>query len=162
MDRERGLREQVVALLGGEQAHMGIAAAVKDFPEGMINARPPRVEYTFWHLIEHLRITQLDILKYLKEADYQELEWPREYWPAPEATTDKTGWDASVAAFERDLAEVIAIVSDPATDLFAGVPSNPQHNVLREALIVADHNAYHIGELGILRQVMNAWGPGHD
>jgi hypothetical protein len=162
MDRDRGLREQVVGLLGGENAHMGFGAAVADFPEGRINERAPNVEYSFWHLIEHLRLTQLDILNYLKQADYREPAWPAEYWPAAEARTTKAGWDESVAAFQRDLDELIAIVSDPATDLFGSVPSNAGHTVLREALIVADHNAYHIGELGILRQVATAWGPGHE
>ena len=155
------LREQVVALLRGGNAHMAFAEAVADFPEGMINHRPRNVPYSFWHLLEHLRLTQLDIVEYVTSADYREKEWPRDYWPEPDAEATKQQWDETIASFNRDLEQLIGIVSDEATDLFASVPSNPEHNLLREMLIVADHNAYHIGELGILRQVEGAWGPAH-
>ena len=158
MDRDRRLREQLVDLLRGGNAHMPFAAAVADFPEALINARPPNVGYTFWHLLEHLRLTQADILEYVTSTEYRERAWPEEYWPAPDARATRDDWDRSVAAFRRDLDALIAIVSDPATDLLGPVPSNAEHTILREALLVADHNAYHIGELGILRQVADAWG----
>ena len=161
MDRDRRLREQLVGLLRGGHAHMPFDAAVAGFPEALINARAPNVEYTFWHLLEHLRLTQADILAYLTRADYAAPEWPAEYWPAPEARAAKADWDASVTAFRRDLDAIVAIVADAGTDLFGPVPSNGEHTVLREALIVADHTAYHVGELGILRQVAGAWGDGH-
>ena len=158
---EEKLRQQVVALLRGGNAHMPFSEAVAGFPEGMINVRPRNVPYSFWHLVEHVRLTQLDIVEYVTSADYRERKWPREYWPDPSAEATKQLWDESVAAFERDLDQLIAIASDKATDLFASVPSNPEHSLLRELLIVADHNAYHTGELGILRQVEGAWGPDH-
>ena len=161
MDHDRRLREQLVGLLRGGNAHMPFAEAVVDFPEAHVNTRPPNVDYTFWHLVEHLRLTQADILSYVTRADYKEPEWPREYWPAPDARATKDDWDDSVAAFERDLEALVAIVADERTDLFATVPSNDEHTVLREVLIVADHNAYHVGELGILRQVADAWGRQH-
>ena len=161
MDRDRRLRDQLVGLLRGGNAHMDFATAVADFPEALINARPPNVDYTFWHLIEHLRLTQADILEYVTSAAYRERDWPDDYWPPRDARATKADWDASVAAFQRDLDALVAIVADEATDLFAPVPSNDQHTILREALIVADHNAYHIGELGILRQVANARGRSH-
>ncbi len=161
MDRDRHVRDHVIGLLQGGNAHMSFPEAVADFPEAHINTRPPNVGYTFWHLIEHLRLTQADILEYLTTADYREREWPRDYWPAPDAQATKQDWDESLAAFERDLAAIVAIVADEQRSLLATVPSNGQHTVLREALIVADHNAYHIGELGILRQVCGAWGAGH-
>ncbi|MGH2560202.1 MAG: DinB family protein [Thermomicrobiales bacterium] len=145
MDRDRMLRDQVINLLRGGNAHMGFDAAAADFPDAQINARPPNVAYTFWHLIEHLRLTQADILEYVTSAAYREREWPREYWPAPDAQATQADWDASIAAFRRDLDQFIAIVSAEETDLFGPVPSN----------------AYHTGELGILRQVADAWGPGH-
>ena len=158
VDRDRRLRDQLVGLLRGGNAHMGFAEAVADFPEALINARPPNVGYTFWHLLEHLRLTQADILEYLTSAGYRERAWPEDYWPAPETRATKEDWDESVAAFGRDLEALIAIVSDAGTDLFGAVPSSSEHTVLREALLVADHNAYHVGELGILRQVADAWG----
>lgn len=161
MDLDQLVRQQLVTLLNGGNAHMSFQEAVADFPEEKINHRPAGVAYTFWHLVEHLRITQRDILVYLAKADYAGMEWPRDYWPALDAVTDRAGWDASIADFEADLAQLVAIVEDPATDLTATVPSNDEHTVLREMLIVADHNAYHIGELGVLRQVDSAWGPSH-
>jgi hypothetical protein len=156
------LRQQLSDLLKAGNAHLSFEDAVADFPENKINSRPKNVDYSFWHLVEHLRITQKDILDYLNDANYEEMEWPKDYWPAPDATTDRSGWDASIAAFLADRAQLIAMVEDPETDLTATVPSNPDHTILREMFIVADHNAYHIGELGILRQVDDAWGPGHE
>jgi hypothetical protein len=137
---------------------MGFEAAVADFRDRLINERPPNVEYTFWHLIEHLRLCQVDILEYMTRADYRVRVWPRDYWPAPDALATKTDWDESLAAFRRDLEAIVAIVADEATDLFAPVPSQAEHTILREVLIVADHNAYHVGELAILRQVVDGWG----
>jgi len=155
------LRQQLSDLLKAGNAHMSFEDAVADFPEAKINSRPHNVDYSFWHLVEHLRITQKDILDYLNDPNYEEMHWPKDYWPAPDATTDQPGWNASIAAFLTDRDALVAIVEDPKTDLTAGVPSNPDHTILREMFIVADHNAYHIGELGILRQVDNAWAPGH-
>jgi DinB superfamily len=140
---------------------MDFGTAVANFPEGHIKTRPPSVEYTFWHLIEHLRITQLDILEYVTTADYREKAWPADYWPSRDELATKEDWDRSVAAFERDLEQLVAIVADDSTDLTGPVPSTSEHSILREMLIVADHNSYHIGELGILRQIEHAWGPTH-
>jgi hypothetical protein len=140
---------------------MDFAAVVSAFPAERINDRPPNVDYTFWHLLEHLRLTQLDILEYVTSADYQWKEWPAEYWPPSDALATQADWNRSIAAFEQDLDQLIAIVADDETDLFGSVPSTPEHTILREMLIVADHNAYHIGEFGILRQVEDAWGPDH-
>jgi hypothetical protein len=161
VNTDQHVREQLIGLLRGGNAHLPFAEAVADFPEPHINTRPANVPYTFWHLVEHLRITQADILDYLTNDGYQEPEWPAEYWPPREERATKADWDASIAAFNRDLEAIITIVADDRTDLLATVPSNGEHTVLREALIVADHNAYHVGELAILRQVAGAWGPGH-
>ena len=161
MENQRHLRAHLIGLLRGGNAHMDADEAVADFPEALINTRPPHVDYTFWHLIEHLRLTQADLLNYVTNADYQEPAWPAEYWLAREAQATKTDWDASLAAFRRDLDAFAAIVANETTDLFATVPSHAEHTILREALILADHNAYHIGELAILRQIERGWGPGH-
>ena len=160
-DRDRLLREQLLGLLSGGDAHLDFAEAVADFPETQINTRLPNVAYTFWHLIEHLRLTQADILEYMTRVDYAEREWPKDYWPAPDMRATKNAWDASIASFLKNLESIVAIVADEMTDLFATVPSHDEHTILREVLIVADHNAYHIGEMGILRQVEGAWGPEH-
>ena len=161
MDPDRPLRDHLVQVLRGGNAHMPFAEAVAEFPQAQINTQPPQVAYTFWHLVEHLRMTQADILTYLTTADYQAPAWLRDYWPAREARATTQVWDESVAAFQRDLEAIVHIVTDDETGLFGTVPSHDEHTVLREVLIVADHNAYHIGELAILRQVIHAWSHRH-
>jgi hypothetical protein len=155
------LRNQLVKMLTGEQAHLSFADAVAEFPDEHINTMPANVPYTFWHLIEHLRITQLDLLNYITKADYEEIEWPREYWPDPNATTDRSGWDQSIQQFTADLNTLIGIAQDESIDLFATVPSHHEHTVIRGLMIVGNHNSYHIGELAILRETTGTWGPSH-
>ncbi len=153
------LREQLLGLLDGEDAHMPFEEAVADFPAAAINARAPNVAYTPWHLLEHLRITQRDILEYVRKPGHASPDWPEGYWPAPDALTTPEGFAATVASFRADQAALRAVVADPATDLFAVLPRTPGHTILREIRIVADHNAYHLGEFAILRQVMGTWPP---
>jgi hypothetical protein len=151
------LRSELVELLDGLGAHMPFEAAVADFPDDAINRRPPNVSYTPWHLVEHLRLTQWDILDYIRNRAYIPLGWPEEHWPAPDAVATPAEFAASVQGFLADRATLRAIVADPTTDLFATIPETPGHTVLREVRVVADHNAYHVGEFAILRQVMGTW-----
>ena len=158
MNTDQALRNHVVALLDGRQAHMTFDDVVADFPENLINVNPPNVVYTPWHLIEHLRITQWDILEYVRDPKHQSPDWPVGYWPDRSAKTDMAGWQHTIDQFNADLRAMRDIVADPQNDLVAPIPHGyGGHTILREALLLADHNAYHIGELGILRQVMNAW-----
>jgi hypothetical protein len=158
MNQDQALRQHLLNLLRVRQAHMTFEDAVAGFPPGFMNIQPPNVPYTPWHLLEHLRITQWDILDYMRNPHYQEMQWPDEYWPPREAQADQAAWDKTIRAFLRDLAAIEAIVKDPQTDLFAPIPHGYDgHTILREVMLVADHNAYHIGELGILRQVLGAW-----
>jgi hypothetical protein len=151
------LREQLVQLLGGGHAHMPFDQAVADFPLEWANKRPPSVTYTPWHLLEHLRIAQWDILDFIRNPDYQEIKWPDDYWPAAEATADAAAWQTTVDSFRADLQSLLEIAQDSSVDLTADIPHAPGYTVLRELLVVADHNAYHIGEFAILRQVMGTW-----
>ncbi|KAA3644684.1 MAG: DinB family protein [Chloroflexi bacterium] len=156
---DKELRQQLANLLTARQAHMDFEDAVANFPEKDINTTPPNCEYTFWHLIEHLRLTQRDILEYITEDDY---EWPTEHglmWPAQDATTDLAGWRKSIDDFIADRQTLLEMIQNPATDLFAPLPNSGdyQHNILREINVIAAHNAYHTGELGILRQVVGNW-----
>ena len=156
-DAERALRDQLARLLRGGMAHMTFDEAVADFPLDRINERPPNVPYTPWHILEHLRITQWDILDFMRNPDYKELSWPAQYWPAPDAVTDADGWARTIAEFNADFAAICAIAADPQTDLYARIPWGDGQIILREILLVADHNAHHIGEFAILRQVMGTW-----
>jgi len=151
------LREQLLHLLRGGNAHMSFDEAVADFPMRFINARPPNVPYTPWHLIEHLRIAQWDILEFVRNPAHVSPDWPEGHWPPREAQADRQTWDNTIAAFREDLQAVQDMAADPAIDLFAAIPHAPSYTIFREILLVADHNAYHIGEFAILRQVMGTW-----
>lgn len=155
------LREQLLQLLDGRNAHQNFEDAVAEFPLQAINARPPNVSYTPWHLIEHLRIAQWDILEFIRDPNHVSPRWPEGYWPAREAETDRQGWARTIASFLSDLQAMKSIVRDPGTDLTAEIAHAPGYTVLREVLVLADHNAYHIGEFAILRQVMDTWPAGH-
>jgi len=152
------VREQLVNALAHRQAHMLFDDAIKEFPEDHYNTHPPNTPYSFWHILEHLRITQWDILDYIQNPDYQYRKFPEEYWADPSSTTDADGWQKTIDSFRRDLNALIAIVNDPKTDLYAQIPhAQNGHTILREINIIATHNAYHIGEFGILRGVMDLW-----
>jgi hypothetical protein len=147
------LREQLIQVLTGHNAHFTFNDAVKDFPVDKINEQPPNVPYTPWHLVEHLRIAQWDILEFTQNPDHVSPRWPEGYWPDRDAIADVGTWQASLAAFRSDLKAVEEIVLDRDIDLSSEIPHAPGYTYLREVLLVADHNAYHIGEFCILRQV---------
>jgi hypothetical protein len=158
MNSDQTLRKHVVALLDGRQASMTFDDAVANYPMAFINTNPPNVPYTPWHVLEHLRITQRDILEYVRNPGHVSPDWPIGYWPAPTAQTDPEGWERTIAQFREDFQALRQIVLDPTTDLLTPIPHGyGGHTILREALLVADHNAYHVGEFAILRQVMNTW-----
>jgi hypothetical protein len=157
MSTDKVLREQLLALLRSRNAHMGLEEAVADFPLEHINTRPPNVSYTPWHLLEHLRITQWDILEFVINPDHVSPSWPVGYWPHPDEQADPARWQKTIESFRADLKAVEKIVQDPKTDFFSDIPHAKGYNILREVLLVADHNAYHVGEFAILRQVMGTW-----
>jgi len=153
------IRQQLIELLESEGAHMPFETAVADFPGEGINRRVPDSEYTPWHLLEHIRVAQADILDYIRNRDYLEPTWPDEYWPARDATATPAEFQATLADFRRDRAALRDVVANPSTDMFAVIPETPGHTIFREIRIIGAHNAYHIGEFAILRQVMGTWPP---
>ena len=158
MNQDSALRTQLVNMLLKRQAHMLFEDAITNFPLDHINTRPPQVGYSFWHLLEHIRICQYDILDYIINPAYVAPHFPDDLWPAPETDTDSHGWDKTIQEFHADRQALVDIVQDPSTDLYAAIPHGwDSHNILREILVVADHNAYHMGEFAILRQVMGLW-----
>lgn len=154
---DQRLRAELRALLAGRNAHMSFEDAVADFPLDAINDHAPNVSYSYWHLIEHLRIAQADILDFVVNPDYTALDWPQDYWPAPDVQATEAMWQESVASFLLDRASLVDLLDDPATDLTADLGHAPGYSIARELMLAADHNAYHIGELGILRQVAGLW-----
>jgi hypothetical protein len=154
-------RKQILTLLDGHGAHMPFEEAVADFPDEAINEFPPNVSYTPWHLVEHLRLTQLDMLEYVTSAEYPRRDWPADYWPDREARATPDDWATSVQAFLADRSRLRALAADTERDLDAPITWTPGHSLLRCVRIIADHNAYHVGEFAILRQVMGTWPTGH-
>ena len=152
------IRQQLVNALTERQAHQLFETMSEDVPPAHYNTQPANVPYSFWHLLEHVRIAQADILEYITNADYQYLNFPDDYWPASDARAELAEWQRTIDGFLADRAALVEIVQDPARDLTAQIPQGQEgHTILREILVVAAHNAYHIGEFGILRGTLGLW-----
>jgi hypothetical protein len=148
------LRRHLLNLLQGKGAHLDYDAALAAFPPALAGAALPDMPHTPWRLLEHLRIAQWDILEFSRDPDHVSPDFPDGYWPATSTPPDAGAWEQSVAAFRRDLAAMQALVADPATDLFAAIPHGDGQTVLREVLILSDHNAYHLGQLLLIQRTI--------
>jgi hypothetical protein len=157
VDKDKTLRDHLLYLLRGGGAHLNFEKAVAGLPAELRGAKPPGVPHSSWRLLEHLRIAQWDILEFSRNPRHVSPEFDEGYWPASDAPPDDAAWDRSVNAFRADLRVMCDLVADPATDLFAPIPHGQGQTVLREALLVADHNAYHLGQLVVVRRVLGAW-----
>jgi len=151
------LRAHLTRLLSWRDAHADFDAAVADLPPDIRGVVPPGLPYSPWQLVEHMRLTQADILAFCERPDYREPAWPDDYWPAAAAPPDAEAWDASIAAFRRDRAALERMIADPARDVFARVPAGTGQTFLREILLAADHTAYHVGQLVALRRLLGQW-----
>ena len=151
------LREQLIKLLGWEDAHVGFDAAVAGLPPQLRGTAPAGLPYSPWQLVEHLRITQHDILDFCRNPGYEEMSWPKDYWPPAASPPSPAAWDASIEQFRRDRSALEALAGDPAIELEARIPQGTGQTYLRELLLVADHTAYHIGELIVVRRLLGAW-----
>jgi hypothetical protein len=156
-DHDKALRKQLVELLTGGQAHARFEEAVADFPVKLRSRKPSGMPHSPWMLLEHLRITQEDILDFSRDPKYVAPKWPEGYWPKTVAPPAASAWNKSIAAFHKDMKSMQALVSNPKTDLFAPIPWGDGQTILREALLVADHNAYHIAQLVDVRRMLGAW-----
>lgn len=157
MTPDKALREHLLYLLRGGGAHLNFDAAVANLPAKLRGAKPRRAPYSPWQLLEHMRIAQWDILDFCRNPDYTELEFPAGCWPKTQAPPDNAAWEKSVKAFRGDLRAMQKLVADPKADLFARIPWGDGQTFLREALLVADHNAYHLGQLVVVRRLLSAW-----
>jgi hypothetical protein len=157
MDSNQILRAELDRLLSGKGAHADFDEAIADLPAELRGARPHGTPHSAWELLEHLRIAQWDMLEFSRDPRHVSPDWPKGYWPASAAPADEAAWDGSVSAFEKDLAAMRKIVADPASDLFTPFAYGEGQSLLREALQVADHNAYHVGEIVALRRLLGAW-----
>jgi hypothetical protein len=158
---DKEIRSQLVSALESGQAHMALAEATRGFPASAINSRLPGVPYSFWHLVEHIRLAQKDMLDYMVSASYEEPPFPQGYWPGQRARATLAQWRQSLTQFHTDRDAIVELVRDSGRDLFATVPNSAgKHTFFRCCLVIADHNSYHIGELAIGRQVAGLWPKG--
>jgi DinB superfamily len=156
-DNDRSLRDHLLELLRGGSAHLDLDKAIGGLAPDLRGKKAPGLPHTVWQLLEHLRIAQWDILEFSRNKDHVSPDWPLGYWPETEAPPDDAAWDHSVETLRRELQETQDLVADPKTDLYAKIPWGDGQTVLREALLVADHNAYHLGQIVSVRQALGAW-----
>ncbi|MFY9949053.1 MAG: DinB family protein [Candidatus Sulfotelmatobacter sp.] len=155
--KDKQLREHVVELLNGKGAHASFDDAVKAMPEGLFGVKPEGYPHSAWMLLEHLRIAQWDILEFSRNPKYKTPKWPDDYWPENATPPSPAAWNKSIQQFRKNLKAMQDLVSNPKTDLFARIPWGDGQTILREALLVADHNAYHIAQLVDVRRLLGAW-----
>jgi hypothetical protein len=154
---DKQVRDHLVSLLKGGGAHATFDDAVKNMPEKLWGAKPEGIPHSAWMLLEHLRIAQWDILEFCRNARYKAPKWPDEYWPAAEEPPSAEAWDKSIQQFRKDAKAMQEMVGNSKTDLFAKIAWGDGQTILREALLVADHNAYHVAQLIDVRRLLGAW-----
>jgi hypothetical protein len=157
MQNDKLLRQHLVKLLRGGDAHVDFDAVVKGFPAALYGKKPEGAEHSAWQLLEHMRIAQWDILEFSRDAGHVSPEWPAGYWPRTAAPPDDEAWNRSVDGFRNDIEAFCGLISDETTDLFAKIPHGDGQTILREVLVAADHNAYHLGQLLLVRRLLGAW-----
>jgi hypothetical protein len=146
------VRNQLIDSLQGGNAHADFNTVIADSPTNQRGVRPHDAPHSAWQLMEHLRLTQSDILEFSRNPDHQSPKWPEGYWPKSERPPDEEAWDQSIEGFRKDLNEFIRLVSDSKRDLFTPFEWGDGQNLMREALLVIDHNSYHLGQLAYLRK----------
>ncbi len=157
MDPIKSLRQHLTKVLEGSEAHAEFDAAVKDMPFDLQGRIPNGAEHSPWQELEHLRIAQWDIFEFAIDPEHKSPEFPSGYWPANPAPPDEKSWHKSAEAFRADLKRFSRVLADDSTDLFAEVPHGDGQTILRQALTAVDHNAYHLGQLVLLRRLLGAW-----
>lgn len=157
MQNDAALRKHLVSLLTESHAHADFADAVKDLSVELSGKTPKGAEHSPWELLEHLRIAQWDIVEFSRDPGHKSPEFPSGYWPAKPAPPDEKAWDKSVKAFHHDLKVFCDLINDESTDLFARIPHGDGQTILKETLVLADHNAYHLGQLVLVRRLLGAW-----
>jgi len=157
MEQTNALRQHLVELLESRNAHVDLERAVAGLPAKLRGVKPDGAPYSAWQLVEHIRIAQWDILEYSRNPKHVSPKWPEGYWPKSEAPPSATAWNKSIKQVRADLKAMTKLVSNKKTDLFASFPWGEGQTLLREALLVADHNAYHVGQIVLLRKQLDAW-----
>jgi hypothetical protein len=157
--QDAAVREHLRRLLDWEDAHVGFDAAVAGIPVKLRGAKRPPAPYSLWQLVEHLRLAQHDILEFCRNPRYEEPEWPKDYWPSSEAPPSAAAWDRSIRQFRKDRKALQHLAMDSSVDLASRIPHGAGQTYLRELILVADHTAYHVGEIVVLRRLLEIWKP---
>lgn len=157
MSKSNPLIAALKELLAGGHAHVTFEDAVKQLPEELQGATPPGMPYSIWQLVEHIRITQWDILEFSRNEKHQSPDWPSGYWPKEKAPADAAAWKHSLGQIRQDLKAFISLLEQPDADLYAPFPWGEGQHLLREAMLIADHTSYHTGEIIVLRRMLKAW-----
>jgi hypothetical protein len=154
LDQDKLLREHLVSLFKEEHAHINFSSAVRDFPFELLGKRVPNLPHTAWHIVYHMHIALWDILEFVRNPAHVSPEYPKGYWPKEDAPRDIAEWQDTIAAIQRDVNAMASLVSDPGRDLFASIPHGTGQTLIREAFLVADHNAYHVAQLVDIRMLL--------
>src|SRR5271166_3723911 len=157
MNTDKELRDRLIYLLQGGGAHVKFEDAIANFPAALRGQKPVNLPHSAWMLLEHMRLAQWDILGFSRNRKHKSPDWPGGYWPPSEAPASTAQWNASIKQFRTDLKAMQDLVKNPKTDLFAKIPWGDGQTILREALLVADHNAYHLGQMLDVRRLLGAW-----
>jgi len=157
MNTDQSLRKHLIELLDGGHAHATFDKIVGDFPAELRGEVPQGLPHSAWMLLEHLRITQWDILDFSRNPKYKELKWPEDYWPKEPSPPSADAWNQSIKSFHDDLEAMKKLINDPKTDLFAKIPWGDTQTILREAMLAATHNSHHLGQLIDVRRLLRAW-----
>ncbi|QCK16706.1 DinB family protein [Mangrovivirga cuniculi] len=155
--KENIVREMVSSALSWEDAHVNFDNAVQNIPEKMYGVRHENLSYSLWELIEHIRISQNDILEFCRNSEYKEMPWPDAYWPDRASPESREEWDESISKYKSDRNALKSLASDKSIDLTSKIPHGDGQTYLRELLLVADHNAYHVGQIVLLRKLLGIW-----
>ena len=157
MNRDAPFREQLSKILAWQEAHVGFDTAVADIPVDLRGKQPTGIPFSPWQLLEHLRRTQRDILEFCRNTNYEELEWPDDYWPPSPAPATSAEWDESINQFRKDRKALQDLAADMKVDLTARIPHGQGQTYLRELVLVADHTSYHVGQLVLVRRLLGIW-----
>ncbi len=157
MAESDALRQHLLDLLRGRNAHADFDTVMADFPSRLRGVKPPGAPHTGWQLLEHMRIAQSDILEFSRDAKHKSPPWPEGYWPKTEAPPSAASWNNSLRSFRSDLRGMAKLVADKKTDLFARIPHGTGQTILREVMLVADHNSYHLAQIVLLRRLLGTW-----
>jgi len=157
IDKEEVIINELIKLLNGGNAHASFEEAIKSLPFSILGTKVDQLPYTIWQLIEHIRITQWDILEFSKSPSHESPEWPDEYWPEHLKPIDETEWKGSLQQIQNDKQEFIELLKNRSNNIYESFPYGSGQNLIREGMLIADHTSYHIGQIILIRKLLGDW-----